>query len=102
MFGDVWVFNVTTVEWKRIDVAGNAPTPREMATGTMLDDARMLVVGGRAQDGSTLRDVAVLDMARESWRAQPPLCHACCAHSATLLPRDSMSEVRACAHLKWG
>lgn len=47
---DVWVFNPAQRSWSNPSVAGTPPAAREMHTGTMLDDARMLVFGGRGAE----------------------------------------------------
>ena len=94
LFGDTWVFNTVTFEWKRIDVAGVCPSAREMATGTMLDASRMLIFGGRGADASVLHDMIILDMGQVSWRCHTQHAFARCAHSAAFLPRHSVADVR--------
>lgn len=44
---DVWVFNPLQRSWSRPTIRGAHPAAREMHTGLMLDDTRMLVYGGR-------------------------------------------------------
>jgi hypothetical protein len=95
-FGDVWVFNTDSLEWKRVEVGGKAPAPREMACGTMLSPSRLLVFGGRAAGGAILSDSAVLDMESCSWKQAAD--HAelgRCTQSAVLLP----SVGTACAQV---
>lgn len=48
--GDVWVFNVAAAAWSSPTLKGSAPPPREMHSGTMVDDSRMLIFGGRGVD----------------------------------------------------
>lgn len=48
--GDAWMFNVTAASWSSLQAKGSAPPPREMHSGTMVDDSRMLVFGGRGTD----------------------------------------------------
>lgn len=44
---DVWIFNIAQRAWSRPNVGGAAPPAREMHSGTMVGDKRMLVFGGR-------------------------------------------------------
>ena len=90
------MFNSQSLEWKRIELGGSAPAPREMAASVMLDPNKMLVVGGRSTGGKLLGDAAVLNMDSNSWtqHAQLPAC-ARCAHSAVLLPQEDGSGASA-------
>ena len=98
-FGDVWVFNTDSLEWKRFDIGGAAPAPREMASGTMLDQSRMLIFGGRSASGAVLSDSAVLDMTSMSWKqAKDHVGFGRCTHSAVLLaalqPKNMVRSTR--------
>ena len=90
----MWVFNTVSLEWKRIDVGGAAPAPREMASGTMLNSCQMLVFGGRSPSGTVLNDSVVLDMASVCWKqAKTHGDFGRCTHSAVLLRKGGASQV---------
>lgn len=91
--GDVWTFNIRSLEWKRIELAGPAPLPREMATGTMVSPGRMLVLGGRGANGDILNDAAVLALDAGCWQAAAQ--HAGfgrCCHAACKLPPEGEAK----------
>lgn len=52
--GDLWVFDLTSRQWSQPATQGDPPAAREMHTGTMVDDARMLIYGGRGPDGKVM------------------------------------------------
>lgn len=82
---DAWVFNTQNLEWTRINLADAAPAPREMASGTMISASKMLIFGGRAQDGQVLDDAAVLNVENCRWESHARYagrgrcCHIACA-----------------------
>jgi len=49
--GDLWMFNTKTGTWVTPMAEGQAPCPREMHSGNMLTDCRMLICGGRSAAG---------------------------------------------------
>jgi hypothetical protein len=49
--GDLWIFNTDESTWIAPVFEGCPPCPREMHTGTMISDGRMLVCGGRSPQG---------------------------------------------------
>ena len=49
--GDLWLFDLTSKQWSQPATKGEPPVAREMHTGTMVDDTRMLIYGGRGPDG---------------------------------------------------
>lgn len=49
--GDLWLFNTRTGTWVTPMAEGQAPCQREMHSGTVLTDSRMLVCGGRSASG---------------------------------------------------
>ena len=49
--GDIWIFNTGDRTWITPVAEGKPPCPREMHTGTMITDGRMLVFGGRSPAG---------------------------------------------------
>lgn len=49
--GDLWTFDISSRQWSEPATSGEAPAAREMHTGTMVDDTRMLIYGGRGPDG---------------------------------------------------
>lgn len=49
--GDIWIFNTGDRTWITPVAEGKPPCPREMHTGTMLTDGRLLVFGGRSPAG---------------------------------------------------
>lgn len=52
--GDLWLFDLASRQWSQPDTKGEPPAPREMHTGTMIDETRMLIYGGRGPDGKVL------------------------------------------------
>lgn len=56
--GDLWMFDVNSRQWSQPAASGEAPAPREMHTGTMVDDTRMLIYGGRGPDGKVAYSLA--------------------------------------------
>ena len=49
--GDLWLFNTATRTWIAPLAEGTPPCPREMHSGTMVSDGRLLVYGGRSAAG---------------------------------------------------
>lgn len=49
--GDLWLFDLTSRQWTQPITKSDPPAPREMHTGTMVDETRMLIYGGRGPDG---------------------------------------------------
>ena len=49
--GDIWIFNTGDRTWITPVVEGKPPCPREVHTGTMVTDGRLLVFGGRSPAG---------------------------------------------------
>ena len=49
--GDIWIFNTGDRTWITPVAEGKPPCPREMHTGTMVTDGRLLVFGGRSPAG---------------------------------------------------
>ena len=52
--GDIWIFNTGDRTWITPVAEGKPPCPREMHTGTMITDGRMLVFGGRSPAGQVM------------------------------------------------
>jgi len=52
--GDLWLFDLASRQWSQPDTKGEPPAAREMHTGTMIDETRMLIYGGRGPDGKVL------------------------------------------------
>jgi hypothetical protein len=94
MFGDVWVFNTISLEWKRLELGGAAPLPREMCTGCMITPSQMAIFGGRVTGGKVLGDSAILDLESCSWMHQkqhPGLER--CAHAACTVQWQALTQV---------
>ncbi|KAL3152010.1 hypothetical protein ABBQ32_001128 [Trebouxia sp. C0010 RCD-2024] len=87
--GDLWVFDLTSRQWSQPATQGDPPAPREMHTGTMLDDTRMLIYGGRGPDGKVLCDACLFDASSLTWRLKEPTPFARCAHTAVALPSEA-------------
>jgi uncharacterized repeat protein (TIGR01451 family) len=66
--------------------APDMATARSGATATLLNDGRVLVVGGRNASGAPLAGVEIYDPATETWSAGPNLSVARFNHTATLFP----------------
>ncbi len=58
--GDLWLFNTKTGTWVTPMAEGQAPCQREMHSGVMLTDSRMLICGGRSAAGQVCLIMAVL------------------------------------------
>jgi len=77
------LFDPTGNSWS----AGPAPvTPRELHTTTLLGEGRVLIVGGRAADGTVLDSAELYDPASNTWSELPgPLGAARFGHTATVI-----------------
>ena len=64
---------------------GNLNTPRRLHTATRLQDGKVLVVGGRDNDGNFLNSAELYDPATGAWSITGSLSTARIAHTATLL-----------------
>ncbi|CAL8463049.1 g2583 [Coccomyxa elongata] len=84
--GDLWLFNTRTGTWVTPMAEGQAPCQREMHSGTMLTDSRMLVCGGRSASGQVLCDVSIFDGDEMKWTSSIATQFFFCAHSAVLMP----------------
>lgn len=60
-------------------------TPRFEHTATLLNDGRVLVVGGTNSSSAALASTEIYDPASRSWSAGPSLANARTLHTATLL-----------------
>lgn len=58
------------------------PGAREMAAGSMISDAGLLVHGGRGADGSLLDDIGIFDGRAGRWVLLQATGHTRCAHTA--------------------
>ncbi|KAJ9534671.1 hypothetical protein QJQ45_002958 [Haematococcus lacustris] len=86
---DAWLFNPGDKAWRRVEVTGSSPAPREMHSAVMVAPSRMLVYGGRTSDGRVLCDAAVLDVSAGRWLAQEPTPFTRCAHASVMLPANN-------------
>lgn len=53
---DLWIFNTLSRQWTAVESNGMPPMPREMHSGTMADDSRMIVFGGRGTEQQVIMD----------------------------------------------
>lgn len=60
--GDLWIFNTVECTWIAPVFEGAPPCPREMHTGTMISDGRMLVCGGRSPQGQVYILIPLLEV----------------------------------------
>ena len=65
--GDIWIFNTGDRTWITPVAEGKPPCPREMHTGTMITDGRMLVFGGRSPAGQVM---SLLNSPTWTWMIQ--------------------------------
>ena len=49
--GDLWLFNTGSRTWIAPVAEGQPPCPREMHSGSMVSDSRLLIYGGRSAAG---------------------------------------------------
>ena len=66
--------------------AGAMAEARSAHTATLLPDGRVAIVGGHADDGTTLASVELFDPASGTWLAAGSLVERRSFHTATLLP----------------
>jgi len=66
---------------------------RNWHTATLLDDGRVLVVGGAREQKSHLNTVELYDPAKDRWSAAAPLAQARCLHQAVKLTDGSVLVV---------
>eukprot|EP00891_Asterochloris_glomerata_P002816 jgi/Astpho2/2816/Aster-x1100 len=59
---DLWIFNTLSRQWTAVESDGMPPMPREMHSGTMADDSRMIVFGGRGTEQQVLSDLHELSL----------------------------------------
>ena len=76
------LFDPATATWF---AAPPLATARYEHTATLLDDGRVLVVGGSSASGVYLSSVEIYDPTARSWSAGPSLNTARASHTATLL-----------------
>ncbi|EIE27365.1 galactose oxidase [Coccomyxa subellipsoidea C-169] len=84
--GDLWLFNTKTGTWVTPMAEGQAPCQREMHSGVMLTDSRMLICGGRSAAGQVLCDVSIFDGNEMKWTSSIATQYFFCAHSAVIMP----------------
>jgi uncharacterized repeat protein (TIGR01451 family) len=65
-------------------------TPRSGATATLLNDGRLLMVGGRNASGTALASVELYDPATNTWAPAASLPAGRAGHTATLLPNGKV------------
>eukprot|EP00887_Chlorella_sp_A99_P001853 scaffold19.g1853.t1 len=82
---DVWLFDAADGEWRCLSGVleeEECPAPREMAAGTMISDAGLLVHGGRGADGALLDDLCIFDGRAGRWVLVQSTGAPRCAHTA--------------------
>jgi hypothetical protein len=82
---DVWLFHCPTASWRCLSeelAEDESPAAREMAAGTVISDAGLLVHGGRAADGSLLDDLCIFDGRAGRWVLVQQTGFPRCAHTA--------------------
>ncbi|TMW63655.1 hypothetical protein Poli38472_002596 [Pythium oligandrum] len=67
--GDVWVFDVDTALWSKMQCHGDIPAPRSYHTSHLVDDY-MFVVGGRTVETEEC-SIYVLDIDAQEWFLLP-------------------------------
>jgi Galactose oxidase, central domain len=63
---------------------------RSHHTATLLEDGRVIVVGGETASGEPLSSVEIFDPVQETWSALPPLSEGRANHTTTLLAGGSL------------
>lgn len=95
---DVWLFELASGRWHCLSselAEEEHPEAREMAAGTMISEAGLLIHGGRGADGRLLDDICIFDGRAARWVLIQPTGHARCAHTAcnaAALARPAGSE----------
>lgn len=67
---DVWVLDVETSEWRRLELGSDAPPARGGHTATLVRGeagAKIVVFGGEDRRGRLLDEVHVIDLAKQAW-----------------------------------
>jgi len=60
-YNDTWSFNISTRKWTELQCAGSIPSPRGGHAAVLVDDV-VYVLGGIANDGTILGDLAALNL----------------------------------------
>ncbi len=66
LLGDLWTFDCAARAWHQPTATGPPPEPCEMASGTMLDAHRILLLGGRGPAGQVRIINSVIKRKKES------------------------------------
>lgn len=98
---DVWLFDVEEHQWRCLSqelAAEECPEAREMAAGTMISDAGLLVHGGRGAEGGLLDDICIFDGRVGRWvllqRTGVPRCaHTACNTAPAVTPPPATDSV---------
>ncbi|CAL5228939.1 g12168 [Coccomyxa viridis] len=96
--GDIWIFNTGDRTWITPVVEGKPPCPREVHTGTMVTDGRLLVFGGRSPAGQVLCDFSIFDGDTGMWVESVPTPYFLCCHSCVALPVASPAALPPAPH----
>lgn len=57
MLSDVWMFDIDSGEWTRVETEGPSPPARGWFDADVLDDRHLIVVGGLSESNDRLQDV---------------------------------------------
>lgn len=63
----VWLLDTTTERWEQQPTTGPCPSPRGLHVACMLDDTRLLLFGGAAQDQTMSNEAFLLDTVTWEW-----------------------------------
>jgi hypothetical protein len=82
---DVWLFELALGQWRCLSselAEEDCPEAREMAAGTMISEAGLLIHGGRGPDGGLLDDIGIFDARAARWVLIQATGYTRCAHTA--------------------
>ncbi|KAK9828186.1 hypothetical protein WJX74_002328 [Apatococcus lobatus] len=92
LLGDLWTFDCAARAWHQPAASGPPPEPCEMASGTMLDAHRILLLGGRGPAGQVLRSAHIYDGRSFVWTALPIMPFPRCAHTAVAVTLSTLLQ----------
>jgi len=86
LFNDLYIFDLMMMEFRKVDAAGTAPSPRCWHSAVALPGKRVLIFGG--YDGeSALKDAFIFNISTQTWASAgdfPALAQCRAGHTAGL------------------
>jgi len=70
VFDDLYLLDIDTMSWSKLELEGEPPGPRCAAAGVALDDGSALSYGGRGNDGEVFNDLHQLHVSSDKRKAR--------------------------------